>query len=268
MLTALSFLYPCGCCATAVVLVSVRVRIIILCCSWWCHQSLPICFLLASSVPCYDLIHLFCVARPVLYMISSSAVGSACVATSMLCILEYVLMCWWHLHLNSCQSFPGPFSLHGCSRTTSPWCTSLGQVCTWCTPYIGVFSTYKPWEVVGSDISSIDNNTLLCIVDYYSTFPVVKKTDGLSADAQIGVAKIVFTEYWPSRKIVSDAGIIFLSDRCKLSCSQKNIEQAITSSCYHHSNGQVETCWRFGKHTIKKCLDNNDDIILTFCRWD
>ena len=50
---------------------------------------------------------------------------------------------------------------------------------------------YKPWEVVGADIFSVKNNILLCIVYYYSKFPVVKKTDGLLADDLLKVAKIV-----------------------------------------------------------------------------
>ena len=33
----------------------------------------------------------------------------------------------------------------------------------------------KPWEVVGADIFMIKNEIMLCIVDYYSKFLVVKK---------------------------------------------------------------------------------------------
>ena len=49
---------------------------------------------------------------------------------------------------------------------------------------------YKPWEVVGTDTFSLNNDMLLCIIDYYSRFLVVKKTDGLSADDPIKVANI------------------------------------------------------------------------------
>ena len=34
---------------------------------------------------------------------------------------------------------------------------------------------HKPWEVVGADINTIKNNTLLCIVDYYCKFPLIKR---------------------------------------------------------------------------------------------
>ena len=38
---------------------------------------------------------------------------------------------------------------------------------------------YKTWEVVGADAFTVKNNILLCIVDIYSKFPVVKKEDCL-----------------------------------------------------------------------------------------
>ena len=59
---------------------------------------------------------------------------------------------------------------------------------------------YNPWEVVSADIFSITNDTLLCIVDYYSKFPVVKKTDGLLVDNLVRMAKNVFTEFGLQRK--------------------------------------------------------------------
>ena len=40
----------------------------------------------------------------------------------------------------------------------------------------------RPWEVVGADTFTIKNNTLLCIVNYHSKFPVGKKADGFLTD--------------------------------------------------------------------------------------
>ena len=71
-----------------------------------------------------------------------------------------------------------------------------------------------PWEVVGADIFSINNNTLLCIVDCYK-FPIVKRAGALSADNLIRVDKIVFTEFWLPKKIVSDLGMNFILDQFK-----------------------------------------------------
>ena len=40
----------------------------------------------------------------------------------------------------------------------------------------------KPWEVLGADIFMVGDETLLCIVDYYTKFPVVKKVESMLAE--------------------------------------------------------------------------------------
>ena len=78
---------------------------------------------------------------------------------------------------------------------------------------------YKPREVVGADIFTIKNNTLLCIADYYSQFHIVKKADGLSVGNLIKAVKTVFAEFRLPKKIVLDAGTNLISDKFKQFCS-------------------------------------------------
>ena len=66
--------------------------------------------------------------------------------------------------------------------------------------------------MAGADMFSITNKTLLCIVPYYTKFPIMKKADGLSADDLIRAAKIVLAQSGLPKKIVSDAGTNFISD--------------------------------------------------------
>ena len=55
----------------------------------------------------------------------------------------------------------------------------------------------------------ITNRMLLCIVDYYSMFPIVKKVGSLAADDLVQVAKMIFVEYGLPKKMISDAGMNF-----------------------------------------------------------
>ena len=71
----------------------------------------------------------------------------------------------------------------------------------------------SPWEVVGADIFHFNNKNYLCIVDYNSKFPIVKKLEGLSAKNLTNAVKIIFMEYGIPQKIMSDAGTNFISDR-------------------------------------------------------
>ena len=92
MLRASSLLYPC-----AVVFVStIKKKLLFFPPSWQCHQSLPIDSLLASSISYCVLINLFCVASPVLYMISAFACDRLLMLPPVyplwMCIMAYLLM--------------------------------------------------------------------------------------------------------------------------------------------------------------------------------
>ena len=96
-----------------------------------------------------------------------------------------------------------------------------------------------PWEVAGVDIFFVKNKHL-CIVDYYSKFPLVKKTKAvsLSADDLVRAAKIVFNEFELPKKIISYVGMNFTSQKFRQFCRKMNIEQAITSFPHYQSSGQ------------------------------
>ena len=99
-----------------------------------------------------------------------------------------------------------------------------------------------PWEVVGTKIFMVNNKILLCIVDYYIKFLIVKKVAGLSADDLVHTTKLIFAEFGLTKKIISEEGMNFTSEIFKEFYRKMNIEQSIPS-CYHHqSNGQVEAC--------------------------
>ena len=71
----------------------------------------------------------------------------------------------------------------------------------------------RPWEVVGADVLHFNNKNYLCVVDYNSKFPIIKRLEGLSAENLINTRKIIFAEYGIPQKIMSDAGTNFVSDR-------------------------------------------------------
>ena len=60
---------------------------------------------------------------------------------------------------------------------------------------------------LGTDVFMINNKTLLCIVDYHSKFPIVKKVSSLSADELVQTTKLMFAEYGVLKGVVSYAGI-------------------------------------------------------------
>ena len=68
---------------------------------------------------------------------------------------------------------------------------------------------FRPWEVLGADVFHFNNKNYLCIIDYHSEFPVIKKMKGLSTESLITTTKVTFAEYGIPYKIMSDSGTNF-----------------------------------------------------------
>ena len=84
--------------------------------------------------------------------------------------------------------------------------------------------------------------------------------DNLSADSLISAFKVIIAEYGIPKRVMSDAGGNFMAEKFKIFCNSLNIEQAISSSYHHQSNGQVEACMKFIKYTIKKCHESGNHV--------
>ena len=108
---------------------------------------------------------------------------------------------------------------------------------------------------------TLHNRNYFCILDYHSNFPVIKKMEDLSAaDSLIRTHRIIISEYGLPKKLMSDVGGNFISDKFKRFCQNINIEQAVSSLYHNQSSGQVKACVKFIKHATKKCIDTKSDI--------
>ena len=105
--------------------------------------------------------------------------------------------------------------------------------------------------MLGVEVFQLNNKNYLCVVDFHSKFPVIKRMEGLSAESLIATVKIIFAEYSIPCRLMSDDGSNFISEKFKSFCNSLNIEQAVSSLYQHQSNRQVEACIKFIKHTIK-----------------
>ena len=83
------------------------------------------------------------------------------------------------------------------------------------------------WEYVGVDIFPINNKHFLCIVDYYSKFPVMKQVELFSTDNVIQTYKIIYSGYGLPSELTEDADKNFLSEKLK----KKHLQAILHISC-------------------------------------
>ena len=72
------------------------------------------------------------------------------------------------------------------------------------------------------------NKNYLCIVDYHSKFPVIKKTEDLSADSLILACKIIFQNMVCIRKLCQMQVVILFQINSKDFEKNLNIEQVVS----------------------------------------
>ena len=94
-------------------------------------------------------------------------------------------------------------------------------------------------------------------------FPIVRKVQGLSAEHLINAVSAIFAEYGIPQKLMSDAGINFVSEKFRHFCKSTNVEQAVSLTYQHQSNGQVKACIKFIKQMFKKCAKSGRDKNIT-----
>ena len=122
--------------------------------------------------------------------------------------------------------------------------------------------------MLGTDIFYFNNINYLCIVDYHSKFPLIKRLEGLSAERLITTTKVIFAKYGILQKLMSDAGTNFVSENFCQFCKTINVEQVVSSAYHHQSNGQVKACIKFINCMFKKCANSGGEInmaILQIC---
>ena len=90
--------------------------------------------------------------------------------------------------------------------------------------------------MLGVDIFHLNNKNYLCIIDYHSKFPVIKRMEGLSTESLIATIKVIFAEYSILGRLMSDAGTNFISEKFRSFCSWLNTEEAVSSVYHHQSN--------------------------------
>ena len=121
----------------------------------------------------------------------------------------------------------------------------------------------SPRQTMGSSCSRhvhLTNRNYLFIVNCHSKFPVIKKMEDLSAYSLILACNIIFSQSGLPKKIMSDAGGNFISDKFKRYCKNLNAEQAV-SSLYH-----LQSIWTGGSmHQIykvakQKCTVTQSDM--------
>lgn len=112
----------------------------------------------------------------------------------------------------------------------------------------------RPWLKVGADIFQLGSQDYLCLVDYFSKFPVIRHLKTKTAHSVIDNLRSVFAEYGIPQEVVSD-NMPFASHEFRTFAESYRFTTTTSSPTYSQSNGQVERMIGTVKKIIKKARD-------------
>ena len=101
------------------------------------------------------------------------------------------------------------------------------------------------------------------MVDYYSSYPWVRRLRNISSASCIDAMKSVFSEFGYLQHIHSDSGKQYSSQEFKSFVREFNMKHTMSSPYYHESNGKAECYVGIVKRMLKKC-DNIYDALLAY----
>ncbi|XP_033124857.1 uncharacterized protein K02A2.6-like [Anneissia japonica] len=113
----------------------------------------------------------------------------------------------------------------------------------------------QPWQKVGIDLFTIENNNYIVGVDYYSQFIEVCQLRSSSSTAVINILKSWFAVHGTPMFLVSDNGPQFASEEFQKFTNYWNINQTTSSTYFAQYNGQAENAVKIVKAMIKKCTE-------------
>jgi transposase InsO family protein len=119
----------------------------------------------------------------------------------------------------------------------------------------------KPWSTLGSDIFEVNQTYYIIISDYFSKFPVVRKSKiPVTSTAMVNFFEETCAMFGIPDEIRSDNGPQYTAYAFKSFCEQWGIRHTTSSPHFPQSNGFIENQVKYIKRSVIKCGQAKQNI--------
>ena len=116
-----------------------------------------------------------------------------------------------------------------------------------------------PWDIIGSDLFHWQGNDYLLVVDYYSSYVIIRQLSSTSSSAIVGKLKIIFSEFGIPNVFVSDNARQYDSSEFRTFEAKYSFKHETSSPHYPQCNGKAERFVGTIKKTLEKACEANED---------
>ena len=121
----------------------------------------------------------------------------------------------------------------------------------------------RPWQIIATDIFSLNGINYLLLVDYYSKYPFIHRLREFTSKEVIGFIKQIFAEQGIPERLISNNGPHFSSQHFREFARAWDFEHITSSPRYPQSNGMAERSVQTVKAAMKKVVMSSRDINMT-----
>lgn len=124
------------------------------------------------------------------------------------------------------------------------------------------------WQILATDLFSLNGTNYLLIVDYYSKYPLIRRLREFSSMEVISFLKQIFAKQGVPERLVSDNSSHFSSQHFKKITKALGLWDIISSPRYPQLNSIAKHCVQTIKAAMRKTMLSNQDINMSLlCFW-
>ncbi len=122
----------------------------------------------------------------------------------------------------------------------------------------------RPWQIVASDIFTLDGTDYLIVGDFYSKMHLVRRypKGQTTAAKTIGFMKEIFSEHGVPELLRTDNGPQYSADNFAVFCETWQIKHQTSSPGFPQSNGFAEAMVKIVKGTLQRAKESGTDPYL------
>ena len=117
----------------------------------------------------------------------------------------------------------------------------------------------RPWQIVASDLFSLEKVNYVIVVDYYSRFFEIERLKDTLSSTVVKKTKVIFSRHGIPEELVSDNSPQFISQEYKQFTSEWDIVHTMSSPEYPQSNGLAEKAVQTAKNILQKAINDKKD---------
>lgn len=117
----------------------------------------------------------------------------------------------------------------------------------------------RPWQTIGADLFTENQQWYLIMACYYSKFPFVRNVKDLKAKTIVSIVRGLFAEQGIPEQIVCDNGTQFTSREFRELATEYGFKITTSSPHYPKGHGFIERQVQTAKKTLIKCREAKED---------